>query len=150
MPGFHYKILIARIKSGEFDDEKILEREHQMMLVEFLKENLHPYDFFSNKNEENCSARIGHTRNLMGRKTGVSDMTIAVPAHGYFGFYLELKRFLPANSKRRISAVTPEQKEFLKRRRQLGYAADVSFGISEAIEMVSNYIQKRYEHKYVL
>jgi hypothetical protein len=72
-----------------------------------------------------------------GVKKGVSDMFLALPKNGYHGLWLELKD--------KGGKPTKEQKEWIYKMRELGYAADVAVGHQQAIEVLELYIMGKWE-----
>ncbi len=97
-----------------------------------------------NKLEALNMRRRGQTR------AGVSDYFLAYPVdkqkwddklHGLFtthcnGLWIELKR-----RDKTISKPTPEQREWLERMTDIGYATVVAYGADEAIKAVEEYLR---------
>ena len=73
-----------------------------------------------------------------GRKAGVPDMCLPVPAGGYHGLYIELKRTggTPCD-------VKPEQSRWLEQLNGQGYRAVVSYGWKDAVEMIEHYLETK-------
>jgi len=65
---------------------------------------------------------------------GIPDVTVAVPASGYHGLYLEFK-----DVKKTESHVTPEQKAKLKALEAVGYRATWCAGFEEAKKITLDY-----------
>lgn len=72
-----------------------------------------------------------------GRKAGVPDMCLPVPAQGYHGLYIELKRTggTPCD-------VKPEQSRWLAALNGHGYRAVVAYGWEEAVESITAYLRE--------
>lgn len=68
-----------------------------------------------------------------GVLAGVPDIFLAVPAHGYAGLYIELKR-------RNGGRVSPAQKLVMQRLRSHGYACTVCHGCEAAINAIQSYL----------
>lgn len=68
-----------------------------------------------------------------GVLAGVPDIFLAVPAHGYAGLYIELKR-------RNGGRVSPAQKLIMQRLRSHGYACVVCHGCEAAINAIQSYL----------
>lgn len=124
---------------------------HQSKVIEYanynfiLKDNL-----ISIPNDGKSSAISGKIKNLLGRKKGASDLFLILPNKKYHGFFIEMKKFYSLNSRKRITEVREEQKIFLKKRREKGYAGDVAFGFLECIDLLNEYINDKYEPRYQL
>lgn len=72
-----------------------------------------------------------------GRKAGVPDMCLPVPAKGFHGLYIELKRTggTPCD-------VRPEQSRWLEQLNGHGYRAVVAYGWEEAVAMIKAYLHE--------
>jgi hypothetical protein len=77
-------------------------------------------------------ARYMNALKKQGFKTGVSDIVIAIPLHGFHGAYIELKR-----DKR--SPIKDEQIVWRERMKNVGYYATIAVGLDEALEAVRKY-----------
>lgn len=78
-----------------------------------------------------------------GLRTGISDLVIAYPVHGYHGAYIEMKRVKkayagPAAIK---AAIRPEQISWLVRMSGVGYWTAVAYGAGEFIELMGAYLK---------
>ncbi len=77
----------------------------------------------------------------MGCKAGVSDLVLNVPANGWHGMHLEMKRrrdqFRCCSDIAR--AVTGEQTAYLALMRRLGYFTGVAFGWTDAAQKTCTY-----------
>lgn len=76
----------------------------------------------------------------MAKKSGMvvseADLFIAVPAHGYHGVFIEMKKDGGVANK--------QQLEYLAAMRQMGYAAEICVGAKEAIKFYENYIAGKF------
>jgi hypothetical protein len=81
----------------------------------------------------------------MGVRKGASDLLLPVARHGFHGFWLEHKRERPFNS-----AVTKEQREWIDKMREQGYAGLVSYGVDEAMEILESYLSKSPSEEFLL
>jgi hypothetical protein len=70
-----------------------------------------------------------------GRKSGVPDWHVMVPAHGYHGLYIELKREFKKDS----SLPKPEC-EFLLMQQSRGYCCIVAYGFRAALIAIKDYL----------
>lgn len=77
--------------------------------------------------------RIIMTMRRMGLRKGYPDIAIDLPRHGRPGARLELKRDA-------MSAISPEQMEWLERLRSVGYFAELCPGIEAATDAVRRYL----------
>lgn len=70
-----------------------------------------------------------------GMKKGFPDVSLPVPASGYHGLYVEMKRKdgVPSD-------VKPEQREWLARLNAQGYRAEVAYGWAHAVEVITDYL----------
>jgi hypothetical protein len=71
-----------------------------------------------------------------GRKAGVPDLCLPVPANGYHGLYIELKRTggTPCD-------VKPEQSRWLAALNGHGYRAVVAYGWEDAMNYIQQYLE---------
>jgi hypothetical protein len=79
----------------------------------------------------------------MGVKAGVSDLMLALPLHGYAGLWIEFKA--PFTSSKDKNYPSKEQKEWLARMKQAGYATAVCYGWYEAQEVIEKYLGGTHE-----
>jgi len=93
-----------------------------------LKEDFHHF-----ANQRKCTPMEGRKLKRMGVMRGVSDFFLAVPRHGHHGLWVELK----AGAGR----LSPEQKEFIKRKNANGYLAIPAWGYDEAKNIIKEYLQ---------
>lgn len=86
-------------------------------------------------NEGKRSAAYGAQLKRMGMKRGFPDMLLAVARGGYHGLFVELKS---ANGK-------PSEPQILWKDRlnEEGYKAVIAYGAGEAIEVITNYLEKK-------
>jgi len=73
----------------------------------------------------------------MGVRAGVHDYFLPVPRGRYHGLWIELKATPPNNAR-----VTKEQREWMERMRDQGYAAYVCKGWVEAARVIRWYVDK--------
>ena len=92
------------------------------------KEDLHHF-----ANERRCSIQQGRLLKKMGVKKGVSDFFLAVPRDGKGGLWIELK--VGTNKP------TPEQKEFIERKINMGYTATCAWGAEAAKKVIKTYLR---------
>lgn len=89
-------------------------------------------DFHHFANERRCTPREGYTLKRMGVKRGVPDFFLAYPRNNYAGLWLELK-----SKNGKLSA---EQKLFLERKSQNGYAASCAWSFEQAQDIINKYL----------
>jgi hypothetical protein len=82
-----------------------------------------------------AASSIGAARRMkeQGMKSGVPDLVLPIPAGGYHGLWIELKR-------RRGGRVSPEQRAWIAHLNQVGYRAEVCAGWDAARELILNYL----------
>ena len=85
-------------------------------------------------NEGAGRVRRGAHAAKTGLRVGASDLFFAMPAHGYHGFFLELK-----SKNGKLSHV---QKEFLSDMKTAGYYTYVAFSFDEASCKLKWYLKK--------
>jgi hypothetical protein len=95
-----------------------------------LSDDLHHF-----ANERKCSMQQGRLLKRMGVKKGVSDFFLAFPCGGFHGLWIELK-----TEKGKLS---PEQLDFLMRKRDRGYCAQVAHGSNAAKEAILSYLDNQ-------
>lgn len=86
-------------------------------------------------NERKATARVMGELERQGLKKGFPDNFIAVPCGGFHGLFIELKR-----SKKALSRVSPEQRQWIKALNGNGYAACVCYGAEAAKRAVLEYL----------
>lgn len=74
----------------------------------------------------------------IGLRKGIPDLCLPVPKMGFNGLYIELKK---DTSKK----ASKEQKEWLFKLEQQGYATSLCFGADEAINLITAYMTSDYE-----
>lgn len=78
---------------------------------------------------------------LEGVTRGVPDLMLAVPAGGFHGLFIEMKR-----AKKSLSRLSPEQKQWLARLQSQGYRAAVCYGAAEAQKQIVGYLNLKTEN----
>lgn len=81
------------------------------------------------------SKLYGDKLNRMGRKSGVCDWIVAVPAGEYHGLFIELKKV-----GKDASGVRKAQKYFIERQSNLGYKCVVAYGYKSAMQAIRDYL----------
>lgn len=71
-----------------------------------------------------------------GLKPGASDLFIAVPTHGKYGLWLEMKA-----KKITYCKVTQEQRDHLAMMQSVGYSAEWAAGFEQAVEIIKKYMK---------
>lgn len=79
----------------------------------------------------------------MGCRKGVSDLVLNLPANGYHGMHIEMKKRRDQfkSSTAASMAVSLDQTAYLQLMGRLGYATAVAFGWTEAARKVCQYLQ---------
>lgn len=67
-----------------------------------------------------------------GNKKGVPDIFLPLPKNNYSGLFIELKI--------KGGVVKPEQKDYIKFLKSVGYCAEVIYGSDDAISLIQSYI----------
>jgi len=97
---------------------------------------------FAIPNAGKRSFRLAAYMRAEGLLAGVPDICCAFPSGNYHGLWIELKHAPPGMQiQTRLRKVSNEQKEFLNRLREQGYATAVCFGADEAIDTLNKYLE---------
>lgn len=70
-----------------------------------------------------------------GLRPGVPDLMLMIPAKGYHGLFIELKR-----CRKGLSRVRPEQLIWQERLQEQGYRSEICYGAQEAIDLIKDYL----------
>lgn len=142
-----------RIKQPEYDESVLLVDWANItrFAVDELEEPLagHIGEFLINIPNGQALAGSAKSRALkmirlkkQGFRVGASDYILAIPASGYCGLFLELKK--PVNMFRSVSeadrAVSADQEAFLDKMSTAGYACAVAYGFDAAKEIITDYL----------
>ena len=110
------------------------ERQENFALMNWVN---HQYEirevFLHIANEYKGNAIGGKIRQRIGVKPGVSDYFLPIPKGNYHGLWIELKR-----KKNAICSVN--QKVWIEKMQNLGYAAYFCYGADEAIKCIKTYM----------
>lgn len=109
-----------------------LERDEQSIVVVHCDQRQYPY--FAVPNAARRSMWEAMQAKKQGMKGGVQDLVFLYAAHGFNGFYLEMKRQLGGQ-------LSPLQKYWRALAREMGYKAEVANGAAEALEMIEWYFK---------
>jgi hypothetical protein len=104
--------------------------EHDCYLSDL---SFHPPNGVWIPGDPRASAKIINSLRGQGFKTGVSDLVIAYPLHGWHGAFIELK-------KDKKSRIEDDQKVWLKRMRACGYFTELCIGLDAGIEAIQRYL----------
>lgn len=138
--GFIRKRLRVKItKTGEL---YTTESDIQIQCVRLFRLKFFRYadDLFSIPNGARVGGKIGKDGFPIGAKilkaegmtSGVSDLQFAVPLHGFAGLFIEMKS--------PVGSLDADQRAFLKRRAEFGYAVEVCKSIDDFERVVTSYI----------
>jgi fructose/tagatose bisphosphate aldolase len=118
------------------------EQIHHINVVNWFTHNYPDLadDFHHFANERKCSMQQGRLLKRMGVKKGVADFFLALAIGGFHGLWIELKT--------EKGKLTPEQLEFLMRKRQRGYSARVAHGSDEAKEAILDYLDNHITNSF--
>lgn len=75
----------------------------------------------------------------MGVRAGIPDYFLHVPARGWAGLWIELKR--PKTPGAKPGATTEHQDEQLRLLASLGYRAEVAHGWQQAADIIADYLE---------
>jgi hypothetical protein len=99
-------------------------------------------------NEGKHKAWYRKAQRKRGVKPGVPDYHIAYPFGGFPGLYIELKKkgggLTKSGNVSKRGTVSDEQKEWLERFKEVGFATAVCWGAEEAMEVVTAYLEGRF------
>ena len=117
------------------------ENQEQRALVRWL--SLHPVlknHFCKNNNEGKRTAAQGYNLNLMGLRSGVSDLFIYYPTKTYHGLFLEIKRngHYPTSSRKTSTWIS--QEKFIETVKSVGYAGAFCFGWEDGKRVIEEYL----------
>lgn len=109
------------------------EKQEQIAFMDWvrLQPGIHPYCIHI-ANQRRANLAYGALLKRMGVRAGVSDIFIAIPRNGASGLWIEFKRS-------KGGVISPEQRTWLCRMLDVGYAAKIAHGCDEAIEIVKGY-----------
>lgn len=91
-----------------------------------------------NESGSGGSAQYGSELNKMGRKKGVPDWMVMIPAFDSCGLFVELKR-----TRKTDSSISKEQKDFLLCSENKGYVAIIAYGYLSALEAIEDYFKNK-------
>lgn len=94
-----------------------------------FKDDIHHF-----ANERRCSYHEGKILKRMGVTKGISDIHLGIPLNGFHGLWMELKT--------ESGILSEEQKEFIKRKNQMGYFAIAVWGLDVAKEVIKTYLKE--------
>lgn len=77
---------------------------------------------------------VATKQKMEGQRPGVPDLCLPIPAGGYHGLFIELKRV-------KGGRVSPEQKDWMAFLSSQGYRAEVCNGAAEAIAVIDSYLE---------
>lgn len=124
-------------KFGTDAYENATEDQHQITLFEAVRKDpeVKKYydDFFSIPNGGSRHKAEAQILVMSGTKKGVSDTFLSVPMLGYHGLFIELKKLNRYEIKQ-------NQIDFIKRKRETGYAAEICFGWYQAFMLIKYYL----------
>jgi len=119
---------------------RALEHQEQTALFQYaaIQARNDPRWDLLNASQNGLSASSIHQARLAkacGMKKGFPDVSLPVPAGGYHGLFIEMKRKggVPSD-------VSPEQREWLARLSEQGYWTTVAFGWADAVAQIQQYL----------
>ncbi len=118
------------------------EAVEQRALVRWL--SFHPIlknYFCKNNNEGERTGRQGRNLQLLGLRSGVSDLFIYYPTASYAGLWLEIKRNRTYAPSERRSLTWIAQESFLEGVKGVGYAGYFCFGWEEGKTIIEHYLE---------
>lgn len=86
-------------------------------------------------NEGKRDQRTGYILKQLGLKKGVPDIFLPVARGGKHGLFIEMKRI-------KGGTVSKEQREWLDKLREQGYAAEICFGWEAAAAVIRKYLKE--------
>lgn len=117
------------------------ENQEQRALVKWL--SYHPIVrkfFCKNNNEGQRTALQGRNLQLMGLRSGVSDLFIYYPTKTYHGLWLEVKRNKIYTPSERRTETWLAQEEFLKIVKSVGYEGKMCYGFEDGKKIIESYL----------
>lgn len=119
-------------KQKTLAERMLTENYHQQVVVTYCNKLNLP--FYGVPNAARRTAWEAMHAKRMGIKAGVYDLAFVHAAHGYHGFYLEMKR--PDKAK---AVVSPAQKAWAEIFKREGYYEAVAYGSEEALTIINWY-----------
>lgn len=122
---------------------KNIEEQHQIALISWAKSarigNIKIGDYLlSIPNGLRVSKRQAGRAKASGLKAGVSDLFLALPAQGFGGLWVEMKK--PVTPGSRAGTLQDSQIEWLNRMEDAGYAVAVCYGWESAVSVIKAYL----------
>jgi hypothetical protein len=114
---------------------KDVEHQEQVALFKWLSIK-YPDQYavtYAVPNAARRSPRQGAYMKAEGLKAGVPDICMAYPSNGYHGLYIELKTIK--------GRPTDSQNEWIGRLSKNGYAADICYGLDDAMRTIGEYLK---------
>lgn len=114
---------------------KNLESELQIVCIEWFRYSYPQYRMllFSIPNGGKRSLLTAVRMKREGVVSGVSDLFLSIPRHGYHGFYIEMKY-----GKNKLSE---NQEAFFQEARMQGYKCEMINSLDKFIDHVNNYLK---------
>ena len=118
--------------------QKASELTEQEVVVEYC--DLRDIPIVHIPNEGKRSASYGAQMKRIGMRKGFPDLFVPLPRRGYHGFFIEMKAL-----KGKLST---DQRMWLLRLKNAGYATAVCYGADDAIKLLDKYMEvERDEQK---
>lgn len=132
---------MQRIKASDLSVPT--ESEEQQTLFEYCERQIQRYPDLEMlvhiPNEGKRTVSNGARLKREGLRKGYPDIILDVAKNDYYGLRIELKR-------RKGSKKTPEQKDWIKKLNERGYAAAFCYGWEEAWEFIRAYLTCNYSY----
>jgi hypothetical protein len=112
--------------------KQLIESDIQKALVKYVKLQYPDALFSSSNGDIPTSKKSGYLAVQRGYSKGIPDLMFFEPRHGYYGFFLEIKR----DDK---SKVSDEQKIWIERLKARNFRAEVGVGLDECMKLVDCY-----------
>jgi hypothetical protein len=130
---------VAQVKAGKVGKFKPLvptEHQEQVKLIQWC--NAHPVAdcIFSSQAGVRTTIGTANKAKAEGMRKGVPDLFLPVPAGGFHGLFIELKRVKNAKPSK-------EQQDWIEFLNKQGYFAIVCYGADEAIAVIQRYLTSK-------
>lgn len=130
--------MVRRMKNiDELDNPS--EKSIQKSVVELLRKKFPGLRFYKIDNEGKKSFAEHQDKKDQGLSAGVPDLCIPCPRYPYHGLYIEFKR-------KYDSRVSIKQRDWIGYLQKMGYCAEITFGIDEAIVLIEKYLMSDTNH----
>lgn len=131
------------------DEKELLEDAIQAYLIEWADNPDNQYLYpgldmvYAIPNGSNRGKVEAWKHKLCGLRSGIPDLHLPVSRKPFFSLYIELKNYKAFQ--RKGHSLSDEQNKWIEKLRKQGHRVEVLWSLSEAMQMVREYLGKRKE-----